>query len=145
MESQTSQTMYSTIPTRPTDDEEWGIEHPVLASAQPVRNQSGTDILPELKNYIWADDYFQDDNNVIAVFDHDFEVFQKEAAIRFSIICSVFLICGGLIIITGIPGLFLILWIVGCIIFSFLCRSSRKPHTALTSAGILCYDEHPCE
>ena len=87
MESQTSKPMYTAVSTQPVDDEEWGVEHPVLASAQPVGNQSGTDILPELKNHNWADDYFQDDNNVIAVFDHDFELVQKEFTIVSRIVC----------------------------------------------------------
>ena len=100
MESQTSKMMYRTVATQPTDDEEWGIEHPVLASAQPVGNQTGSDILPELKNYNWSDDYFQDDNNVIAVFDHDYELIQKEETMKLRILCFGYLVYfGGLAII----------------------------------------------
>ena len=119
---------YAVVPDA-SDDVEMRL-HSVQVD-QPALNRSDFQHIPEACDLTWQDDFFEDESDVVADFDLDYD--KMELSSKKSAGCSTMPGATALI-----PGCFLFFTFVGtpCYIRRNVQRAVRSQHVAITRAGV---------
>jgi hypothetical protein len=113
---------------------------PVLAAAldKPHHRVGGAfSYLPEASNLTWNDDYFEDDDDVVAVFDLDYENMESFYSTLGWVAYGSTLFCGSIFWLGCLVG-------VPCFLRPNVSWTVRSQHVAVTRDGVrFVQDQHP--